>query len=149
MNLETEKQKFVAKLNEIVFDERLPETVSRHSGELIVEMKRLINDDESSSSKLLDHIEYGLVEHEFPWGKEKTFGFRVKEKNELLSDLMHTFENLIGDELPSSFKEFDPKISHEEWKAVIRMAIDVMTALDRRVLKDNEAGANGIHKGAI
>jgi hypothetical protein len=137
MKIETEKQRFVAKLNEISLDEKLPETVNRHSSELIREMKRLVNGEGEDEDLLLDCIEYGMVEHEYPWGKEQTFGLKIRGRNELLSDLMHAFENIITYELPDSFNHYEPEVSHEEWKAVIRMTIDVITALDRRVVKDN------------
>jgi hypothetical protein len=139
MRASTESQKFIALLSNIAAEENLPETVGEHSRELFAEMRRLVGDDGTSSSKLLDHIEYGLVEHEFPWGKEQTYGLKVKGTNTLLSDAMHSFENIITDELPESFKSYYPELSHEQWQAVIRMVINVITALDRRVLTQESA----------
>src|ERR1044072_1930489 len=134
MKLATKSQRFVAALSDIASDENLPETVAERSRELIAEMKALVDDvDDSSPSKFLDHIEYGLVEHDFPWGLEHTYGLKVKGTNILLSDAMHAFENLLSDELPEAFKSYYPELSHEQWQAVMRMVIDVITALDRRV----------------
>ncbi len=138
MKLATESQRFVAKLSAIAFDENLLETVTEHSRELIDEMKSLVDDeDDSSPSKFLDHIEYGLVEHEFPWGIERTYGLKLKGTDILLSEAMHAFEDMIDSDLPEAFKSRNPELSHEQWQAVIRMVIDLVTTLDRRVLGES------------
>ena len=136
MKLATENQRFVAMLSEIASDENLPETVTERSRELIAEIKSLVDDeDDSSPSDFVEHIEYGFVEVEIPWGIERTYGLKVTGTNILLSEAMQPFEDLFyGGELPDSIKNYYPELTDEQWKAVIRMVIDVLTALDRRVL---------------
>jgi len=144
MKLDTQAQRFVTKLHEIATEDQLPENISRYSDELIAEVGRLVRDDENdtTSTEFLDHIEYGLVDDELPWGPSQTFGFKVKGKNELISELLHAFENLIATDLPTEISEYAPTISQDEWKAVIRMTIDIVTALDRPVLRENSKEAS-------
>ncbi|MDT5123970.1 MAG: hypothetical protein QOC96_3452 [Acidobacteriota bacterium] len=136
MKIATRNQKAVDKLIELASENNLSENADKRGEGLIAEIKRLVDDDECSSSTLLNYIEYNMVAHEFPWGKERTFGFKLKGTDVLLSDAMEAFENLISKVLPQPVRDYYPELSHEQWQAAIRMTIDVITLLDRRVIEE-------------
>ncbi len=142
MRVETTSKGFVNKLAEIANAPDLSQSVQRHSNELMQELLKLLDAEDKSTERLLKHIEYGRVSYpkaEVIIPPYEVFGLKVKGTNILLSEAMHAFENMVERDLPNQIKEYAPELSHDEWKAAIRMVIDVMTALDRRV--DYQEGA--------
>jgi hypothetical protein len=124
------------------FLESLLKCREKHVGEALGECNErwrarlagLLDDPDGISESdqyLLRRIEYGRCSGWAP--DEGTYGFRIVGTDILVSDALHVIEDELLERLPPEASERHPELSHDDWAAIIRFTIDVLSVLDRKV----------------
>jgi hypothetical protein len=80
------------------------------------------------------HVEYGKVSHTVARGQYPKVGFKLKEQDILISEILNIMETLK--EVPNEVKKYYPKVTYAEFRAALRMAIVLVTLFEDEIKEE-------------
>ena len=93
-----------------------------------------INSETDDNKNCADLIEYGDVKDS--WMSMIRRGFKVKDKNILVSDVLNHLENI--EEIPIKLKESYPNLTTAELSAVLRISTIIFIELEKHTKFSDE-----------
>jgi len=78
-----------------------------------------------------EHVEYSKVSNSFSRGKLPKIGFKLKEEDILISEILKIMENM--EEIPNEVKVYYPEITYAEFRAALRMATILLTLYEDEI----------------
>lgn len=81
-----------------------------------------------------NHISYGKSSKMYSEGSFiDKYGFKLKDKDLLVSTIVYRIEELLSEKIPSKIKKSFPEINQEDWDAILRLMVIVFNSFERRV----------------